>query len=109
MRDSSDADGGRRRHKDLQLCRQVFDALTYALAELDDPVIGELVLAAVDPAPSASRVQVTLTTLDDQLDGADALARLSALAPTLRAEIAAEVTRRRVPELVFAIRHPSQL
>ena len=29
---------GPRGHKDLQVCRQVFDALSYALAELDDPV-----------------------------------------------------------------------
>ena len=40
---------GRRHHKDLQLCRQVFDALTYALAELDDPLIAELALASVVP------------------------------------------------------------
>jgi ribosome-binding factor A len=72
-------------------------------------VIAELVLASVDPAPSASRVQVTLVTSDEHLDAEVALARLNSLVGALRAEIAAEVTRRRVPELVFAIRHPSQL
>ena len=94
------------RHKDLQLCRQVFDALTLALAELDDPMIDELVLDSVIPAPSASRVQVTLIPSHDGLDLDQALARLNAIAGALRQEVAAEVSRRRVPELVFRIGFP---
>src|SRR5262249_26058574 len=39
---------------------QVFDVLTYALAELDDLMIDELALASVTPAPSSARVLVTL-------------------------------------------------
>lgn len=97
---------GRRGHKDLQVCRQVFDALTYALAELDDPVIDELVLVAVTPAPSAARVQVTLVPARDGLDVDEALTRLAEVAPELREEVAAEVTRRRTPELVFRIAAP---
>ncbi|MCW5807634.1 MAG: ribosome-binding factor A [Deltaproteobacteria bacterium] len=96
--------GGRRgHHKDLQLCRQVFDALTYALAELDDPMIAELVLVSVTPAPSAARVQVTLAPSRDGIDREAALARLAEIAPDLREEVAAEVARRRVPELVFRV------
>jgi ribosome-binding factor A len=97
---------GRRGHKDLQVCRQVFDALTYALAELADPVIEELVLVSVTPAPSAARVQVTLVPSHDGVDQDAALARLHVIAPALRAEVAAELSRRRVPELVFRIAHP---
>ena len=98
---------GRRGHKDLQVCRQVFDALTYALAELDDPVIDELMLVSVMPAPSAARVQVTLVaTSTDSIDPDEALERLYAVAPELREEVAAEVSRRRVPELVFHIDRP---
>ena len=92
-----------RQHKDLQVCRQVFDALTYALAELDDPVIDELVLESVIPAPNAARVQVNLIPTSDQLDRDDALARLAAYSSELRAEVAAEITRARVPELAFYI------
>jgi ribosome-binding factor A len=104
-----------RTHKDLQVCRQVFDALSYALAELDDPVIDALVLVSVTPAPNAARVLVTLAPargqpvdppLDPPLDQVDldqALARLREVAPELREEVAAEVARRRVPELVFRI------
>lgn len=100
--------GGRRGHKDLQVCRQVFDALTYALAELDDPMIDELVLVSVTPAPSAARVQVTLVpSHDDGFDHDAALERLRAVGPELREEVAAEVSRARVPELVFRIEYAS--
>ena len=98
---------GRDGHKDLQVCRQVFDALTYALAEVDDPMIDDLVLVSVTPAPSAARVRVTLMPSHDSIDPAAALARLHEIAPELREEVAAEVSRRRVPELVFSIGYPS--
>jgi hypothetical protein len=98
-----DERGGRRHHKDLMLCRQVFDALTYALAELDDPMIDELALASVVPAPSSSRVLITLVPTRDDIDPDVALDRVRELADELREEVAAEVTRKRVPELVFRI------
>jgi ribosome-binding factor A len=104
-----DAGGGRRHHKDLQLCRQVFDALTYALAELDDPLIDELVLASVVPAPSSARVLVTLVPTRKDIDPDVALDRVHELADELREEVAAEVTRKRAPELVFRIGRPDEL
>src|SRR6185436_8438669 len=94
---------GPRGHKDLQLCRQVFDALTYALAELDDPVIADLVLVSVIPAPNAARVQVNLVPAHAGVDREVALARLASVAADLRGEVAVEVSRRRVPELVFQL------
>jgi ribosome-binding factor A len=97
---------GPRGHKDLQVCRQVFDALTYALAELGDPVIDELVLVSVTPAPSAARVQVNLVPAHAGVDREAAIARLAAVAADLREEVAAEVTRRRVPELAFHVGYP---
>lgn len=95
--------------KDLQLCRQVFDALTWALAEVDDPIVDELILASVVPAPSASRVQVTLVPSRDDIDPDVALERVREHAEELREEVASEVTRRRVPELVFRIGRPDEL
>lgn len=95
--------GGNRRHKELQLCRQVFDALTYALAELDDPIIDDLALVSVVPAPTAARVLVTLAPTRADLDLDAAYLRVRELADELREEVAAEVHRRRVPELVFRI------
>ena len=96
-------------HKDLQVCRQVFDALAYALPDLDDPLIDELVLVSVTPAPSAARVQVTLVPSHDDVDPDAALARLLAVSAELRGEVAAEVSRARVPELVFRIAHPNDI
>src|ERR1043165_10159602 len=97
---------GHRGHKDLQVCRQVFDALTYAMAELGDPLIDELVLVSVTPAPSAARVQVNLVPAHAGVDREAALARLAGAAAELREEVAAEITRRRVPELAFHIGNP---
>lgn len=94
---------GRRGHKDLQVCRQVLDALTFALAELDDPLIDDLILVSVIPAPSAARVQVTLVPSHDRIDCVAALERLREVGAELREEVAAEVARARVPELVFRI------
>ena len=99
---------GRRHHKDLQLCRQVFDALTYALAELDDPLIAELALASVVPAPSSARVLVTLVPTRDDIDPDVALDHVREHADELREEVAAEVTRKRAPELVFRVGRPDE-
>jgi ribosome-binding factor A len=93
------------KHKDLQLCRQVFDALTYALAEIDDPNVDDLALAQVMPAPSAARMQVILVAMRDDIDHDVALASLRDHADELREEVAAEITRARVPELVYRIVH----
>ncbi|MCA8950797.1 MAG: hypothetical protein KDE27_14940, partial [Planctomycetes bacterium] len=41
--------GGRPSPKTLQLCRQVFDALTFALGETTDPILLDLVLERVEP------------------------------------------------------------
>lgn len=94
---------GRHDHKDRQLCRQVFDALALALADYDDPVLDELVLDSVTPAPSAARVEVRFVPAHDRVDVEAALAKLDELAGELRAEVAAEVSRRKVPELVFRV------
>jgi ribosome-binding factor A len=94
---------GTRCHKDLQVCRQVYDVLALALAEIDDPVIDDLILARVMPAPNAGRVQVILVPSHADIDESEALARIAEFADDLREEVAAEVNRRRVPELVFRI------
>ena len=101
--------GGRRHHKDLQLCRQVFDALTYALAEIDDPRIEHFSVASVTPAPSSARVLVTLVHSRDDLDIAAALTCVRDVMDELREEVAAEITRKRAPELVFRVARPDEL
>ena len=68
-------------------------------------MIDELSLASVTPAPNAARVLVTLVPSRDGIDPAAALERLRGAMPDLREEVAAELTRKRVPELVFRIGH----
>jgi ribosome-binding factor A len=96
------AGGAKRHHKDQQVCRQVFDALSLALTEIDDPLIDELALVSVTPAPSAARVLVTFAA-SATVDVDAALARVKARLPGLREEVAREVHRARVPELAVRI------
>lgn len=91
-----------RGHKDEQLCRQVADAIAWFLADVDDPSLAELTVVSAAPAPSASRVVVTLVGGDD-LDVAAAQAALGGYVDELREEVAAEIHRRHVPALGFRI------
>ena len=100
--------GRARGHKDAQLCRQVADAVAWFLLEVDDPLLTELALVAASPAPTAARVAVTLVGRDD-LDLDAARAALADYADELREEVAAEICRRRVPELCFRITTASAL
>src|SRR5436190_24120959 len=95
--------------KDLQLCRQVFDALTYALADINDPIVDDLALASVVPAPNSGRMLVTLAAMRDDIVCDVALESVREHADELREEVAAEITRRRVPELVFRVVPRDQL
>ena len=54
-------------------------------------------------AACSSRVQVTFTPTSAGIDPDAALARLGEVAADLREDVAAEITRKRVPELVFRI------
>ena len=100
--------GRPRAHKDLQLCRQVADAIQWFLIEADDPVLAELSLVAAAPAPTAARIAVTLQVSDATVVAA-ARAALAAYVDDLREEAAAEIHRRRVPELAFRIATAAEL
>ena len=96
---------GRRDHKTAQLCRQVFRAVSLALAECADDVLRELVVHDVEPAPDASRVLVRVgfsAAAPPSLAGvADVLGRLGEASGFLRREVTAAITRKRAPELMF--------
>ena len=100
--------GRPRAHKDLQLCRQVADAIQWFLVEADDPVLAELSFVAAAPAPTAARIAVTLQ-VSDGVAVAVAREALAAYADELREEVAAEIHRRRVPELAFRIATAAEL
>jgi ribosome-binding factor A len=97
--------GGRRRdHKTAQLCRQVFRAVSLALAECADDVLRELVVHDVEPAPDASRMLVRVgfsASVADVTGVADVLGRLGQASGFLRREVATAITRKRAPELMF--------
>jgi len=90
----------RRDQKTAQLCRQVFRALSLALGNCADDIVRDLVPHDVTPAPNASRLLVRVG-LPAGVTPADALARLAQVGGFLRSEVAAAITRKRAPELLF--------
>lgn len=93
--------------KTKQLCRQVFQAISLALAgECDDEVLRELTVESVTPAPNASRLLVCVA-LPPARPGetpptpGKVMEHLSLHSARLRRSVAAAVTRKRAPELTF--------
>jgi ribosome-binding factor A len=89
--------------KALQLCRQIEATLAYVLG--GEPLLADLQVVSVVPAPNSSRLLVTVwaegggsaTTREAILE------RLIQHAGRLRSEIAAAITRRRAPTLTFNV------
>lgn len=103
---SAQSRGGRsspKGHKDRQVCRQVADAVSWYLAETDDPLLADLLVIQVDPAPSAARVLVTLAAARGEIDTVEVMSHLREVADEMREEVAAEVHRRHAPELSFRV------
>ncbi len=93
------------RRKDWQLCRQVFETLNYVLSgDSHDDVLRGLLVCEVTPAPDATRVLVSVQSLDQgDVDPVAILRRLQSAMGRLRAEVARSISRRKVPELAFRI------
>ena len=92
--------------KALQLCGQVARTLTSVFAESGDAVLRDLVVVGVTPAPNAGRLLVTVgpAGAESLPEAAAVLEALHRAAARLRTEVAAAVSRRRVPELAFRVR-----
>jgi ribosome-binding factor A len=98
--------GGKIDRKTRQLCAQVAETLALVLAgEIEDDTLQSLRVEAVDPAPDASQLAVTLRGPTDwrRADVQQALDRLAKISGRLRCEVAAAITRKRAPKLVFHI------
>jgi hypothetical protein len=114
-RGRSRRDDAQRDRKTKQLCRQVFQAVSLALAgECDDEVLRDLTVESVTPAPNASRLLVCvalpamspsngpLPRPGEPVPSAQlVMERLAVHHPRLRRCVAAAVTRKRAPELTF--------
>lgn len=93
-----------------QLCRQVAVTLDEVLAECGDSVLRDLHVVSVTPFPDASRLLVTLTSIDDRPGGVigagSVLNHLEHATGHLRCEIASAVTRKRAAVLVYQLVEP---
>jgi ribosome-binding factor A len=86
-----------------QLCKQVVRALHLALAELPEAetLVGATV-REVEPAPHAGRLRAVVVVSDVERV-ADVRRIVERHAGWLRGEVAAAITRRKTPELVFEV------
>ena len=93
----------RAEQKARQLCRQVFRTLSVALGGSGDPALQDLSVVAVDPAPDAGRLLVTVAAAPGSAAVAELYAHLARAAGRLRAEVARDIVRKRAPELAFVV------
>lgn len=89
--------------KDLQLCRQVAEALHLLLGDCGDDILRDLHVVQVLPAPDATQLLVIVGAApgDTPPDPGSVLERLQARSGMLRAGVAAAITRKRAPALLF--------
>lgn len=102
-----DPGGGPQRadRKERQLCQQVQEAIGEALSALDDEALSEVYVCAVEPAPDASRLAVLIRAPESSAP--DLVAeRLGRVSGYLRGEVAAAISRKRVPTLTFEVLPP---
>jgi ribosome-binding factor A len=93
-------------HKDRQLCRQVHEILDALLAgQTGDARLDDLAVVAVEPAPDASRLLVTVSPRPSGRppDPAEILGGLDHASGWLRSEVASAITRKRAPFLAYRI------
>lgn len=92
-------------NKTRQVCALAERALTLALSEFDDPLLQSLQVTQVLPAPTIARllvvVQPVVAVGGDQIGRI--LAALEAHRGFFRSELAAELNRKKTPELSFTI------
>jgi ribosome-binding factor A len=97
--------------KACQLCRQVAVTLDEVLAECGDDVLQGLHVVNVVPFPDASRLLATVMPVDGQpgaaIAPADVLKHLEHASGHLRSEVAAAVTRKRAPSLLYRLAEPA--
>jgi ribosome-binding factor A len=97
--------------KACQLCRQVAITLDEVLADCGDSVLRNLHVVDVSPFPDASRLMVAVASVDGKTEREHGpeiiLEHLQHASGHLRCEVAAAVTRKRAPLLVYRLAHPA--
>lgn len=96
--------------KALRLCKQVADTLSLVLAgEIADELLQSLEVFSVQPAPSTKRLLVVVRPLSDIRDKTtpdEIVQKLTSVSGVLRSEVAAAISRRKMPSLVFEVVWP---
>ena len=88
--------------KTRQLCAQIGEVVSLALAECDDRALDGVFVETVEPAPTASRLCVVVSA-PLGADAASTLMALTRVRNRLRREIAGAIHRKRTPELTFRL------
>jgi ribosome-binding factor A len=102
---------GQINRKAMQLCSQVADTLQLVLSgEFDDEVLHNLQVMSVEPAPDTSQLAVTVCAdlAEQRASDAEIQERLTKVAGRLRTEVAAAITRKRAPRLLFRVVRPPE-
>jgi ribosome-binding factor A len=91
--------------KFARLCAQVAEVVSLSLGDSADERLRQLVVHSVDPSPDGSTLMVSvLVGADVGLDEIDEVfAALSRARSWLRQQIAAEIHRKRTPDLSFQV------
>ncbi|WP_145277220.1 ribosome-binding factor A [Tautonia plasticadhaerens] len=95
--------------KTMQLCSQVQRTVEQViLGDLDDDVLRNLCVLAVEPAPDESRLLVTVGPFASnvEIDPLQVMQHLGAASAHIRTEVAAAITRRKTPTLVYQVARP---
>ena len=98
----------RRDRKTLQLCRQVQRALALALGgECADEVLRDVYVESVEPMGGPGQLRVNVV-IPGKVHAApmEVMERLADHTPRLRAAVAREICRKRVPNLSFVVMPP---
>jgi ribosome-binding factor A len=95
--------GRGRDRKTQMLCSQVADCLQLVLESgVGDDDLQDLLLREVEPFPDAATLRVTLS-IPSTADPERVHAALARAAGFLRSEVAATISRKRAPQLVFRV------
>jgi len=93
-----------RNRKALQLCRQVVETLALVFAGCADPVLNDLLVVEVRPAPDSSRMLVLVhSATEPGLPTSQVREHLERACGMLRREVARSIHRRKTPELTFDV------
>ena len=92
----------REAQKAAQLCSQVQEALSLALAAIEDEILLDLYVLSVTPAPDAKRLRVTVDVAGGH-ERDEVLERIDRHMGRLRAEVTSAIHRKKTPALVFEV------